>query len=147
MKTMPNKTDRNAARALLWGAGSPQRRTVAQIMRTGWYQQVHVKSRQSRLQRPLLVARRTVLNETRSVENVVRAIPREAGFKLGAPSRAACAGRVRELAGDDRRVMALLEPLLMVLVTLQEQLARLTRQVLGIVREEKACRRLMPVGG
>lgn len=34
MKTMPNKTDRNDARAL------------AQIMRTGWYRQVHVKSRQ-----------------------------------------------------------------------------------------------------
>jgi transposase len=34
MKTMPNKTDRNDARAL------------AQIMRTGWYRQVHVKSHQ-----------------------------------------------------------------------------------------------------
>ena len=49
MKTMPNKTDRNDARAL------------AQIMRTGWYRQVHVKSRQCRLWRALLVARRTVL--------------------------------------------------------------------------------------
>ena len=54
MKTMPNKTDRNDARAL------------AQIMRTGWYRQVHVKSRQCRLWRSLLVARRTVLNEMRS---------------------------------------------------------------------------------
>jgi hypothetical protein len=54
MKTMPNKTDRNGARAL------------AQIMRTGWYRQVHVKSRQCRLWRSLLVARRTVLNEMRS---------------------------------------------------------------------------------
>lgn len=35
MKTMPNKTDRNDARAL------------AQIMRTGWYRQVHVKSRRA----------------------------------------------------------------------------------------------------
>jgi len=34
---MSNKTDRNDARAL------------AQIMRTGWYRQVHVKSRQWRL--------------------------------------------------------------------------------------------------
>ena len=71
MKTMPNKTDRNDARAL------------AQIMRTGWYRQVHVKSRQCRLWRSLLVARRTVLNEMRSIENVVRAILREAGVKLG----------------------------------------------------------------
>lgn len=64
MKTMLNKTDRNDARAL------------AQIMRTGWYRQVHVKSRQSRLWRSLLVARRTVLNEMRAIENVVRAILR-----------------------------------------------------------------------
>src|SRR3954463_8216424 len=41
MKTRPNKTDRNDARAL------------AQIMRTGWFRQVHVKSRPCRLGAPL----------------------------------------------------------------------------------------------
>ena len=81
MKTMPNKTDRNDARAL------------AQIMRTGWFRQVHVKSKPSRLCRSLLVARRTVLNEMRRIENVVRAILREAGVKLGTPARAAFADR------------------------------------------------------
>jgi transposase len=100
MKTMPNKTDRNDARAL------------AQIMRTGWFREVHVKSRQCRLWRSLLVARRTVLNEMRSIENVVRAILREAGIKLGTPSRTAFADRVRELAGCDALVMPLVEPLL-----------------------------------
>jgi hypothetical protein len=35
MKTMPHESDRNNPRALLWGAGSPQPRTVAQIMRKG----------------------------------------------------------------------------------------------------------------
>src|SRR3954470_20450366 len=106
MKMMPNKTDRNDARAL------------AQIMRTGWYRQVHVKSRQSRLWRSLLVARRTVLNEMRAIENVVRAILREGGIKLGTPARAAFAGRVRELAGDDRAVMAIVQPLLAILDTM-----------------------------
>jgi transposase len=66
-------------------------------MRTGWFRQVHVKSRQCRLWRSLLVVRRTVLNEMRSIENVVRAILREAGIKLGMPSRATFAERVREL--------------------------------------------------
>jgi transposase len=135
MKTMPNKTDRNDARAL------------AQIMRTGWFRQVHVKSRRCRLWRSLLVARRTVLNEMRSIENVVRAILREAGLKLGKPSRAAFAGRVRELAGGDALVMALVEPLLAILATMGDQLARLTKQVLGIVRGEEVCRRLMSVPG
>ena len=135
MKTMPNKTDRNDARAL------------AQIMRTGWYRQVHVKSRQCRLWRSLLVARRTVLNEMRSIENVVRAVLREAGVKLGTPSRAAFAGRVRELAGDDVALKPLVEPLLAILATMLDQLARLTKQVLDIVRGEEVCRRLMSVPG
>ena len=135
MKTMPNKTDRNDARAL------------AQIMRTGWYRQVHVKSRQCRLWRSLLVARRTVLNEMRSMENVVRAVLREAGLKLGTPSRVAFPDRVRDLAGGDPQVMPLVEPLLTILATMLDQLAHLTQQVLGIARKEAVCRRLMSVPG
>lgn len=96
MKTIPNKTDRNDARAF------------AQIIRTGWYRRVHVKSRQRRLWRSLLVARRTVLNEMRTLENVVRAILREA-------SRNAVASRVRDLAGIDPVVTPLVEPLLAIL--------------------------------
>jgi transposase len=135
MKTMPNKTDRNDARAL------------AQIMRTGWYRQVHVKSRQCRLWRSLLVARRTVLNEMRSIENVVRAMLREAGVKLGTPSRAGFAVRVRELAGGDAETMAMVEPLLTILSAMLKEFGRLTRQVLAIVRKEEVCRRLMSAPG
>jgi transposase len=135
MKTMPNKTDRNDARAL------------AQIMRTGWFRPVPVKTRQCRPWRSLLVARRTVLNEMRAIENVVRAILREGGIKLGTLSRAAFAGRVRELASGDPVVMRLVEPLLAILATMLDQLARLTKQVPDIVREEKVCRRLMSVPG
>ncbi len=83
MKTMPNKTDRNDARAL------------AQIMRTGWFRQVHVKSLECRLWRSLLVARRTVLNEMRSIENVVRpscARPASSSVcRAAQPSPGACA--------------------------------------------------------
>ncbi|WP_027038963.1 IS110 family transposase [Mesorhizobium ciceri] len=135
MKTMPNKTDRNDARAL------------AQIMRTGWYRQVHVKSQQCRLWRSLLVARRTVLNEMRTIENVVRAILREAGIKLGTPSRAAFADRVRELIGADTVIMALVEPLLAIVATMLREFGRLTKQVLNIARKEQVCRRLMSVPG
>lgn len=135
MKTMPNKTDRNDARAL------------AQIMRTGWYRQVHVKSRQCRQWRSLLVARRTVLNEMRSIENVVRAVLREGGIKLGTPGRKSFAARVRALAGGDVLMMRLVEPLLAILVTMLAQLERLTKQVLDIVRQEEVCRRLMSVPG
>ena len=135
MKTMPNKTDRNDARAL------------AQIMRTGWFRQVHVKSRQCRLWRSLLVSRRAVVNEMRTIENVVRAILREAGIKLGTPSRAKFAATVRALAGDDAQVMSLVAPLLAILATMLEQVAHLTKQVLDIARAELVCRRLMSVPG
>lgn len=135
MKTMPNKTDRNDARAL------------AQIMRTGWYRQVHVKSRQCRLWRSLLVARRTLLKEMVSIESVVRAVLREAGLKVGKVSRSAFAGRVRELAGNAPEVMALVEPLLAVLATLRKEFAGLTKQVLDIVRKEQVCKRLMSAPG
>jgi transposase len=135
MKTMPNKTDRNDARAL------------AQIMRTGWFRQVHVKSRQCRLWRSLLVARRTVMNEMRSIENVVRAILGEGGIKLGTPSRADFAGKARQMAAGDPLVVALVEPLLAVLATMLEQFAQLTKQVLDVAKGETTCRRLMSVPG
>lgn len=135
MKTMPNKTDRNDARAL------------AQIMRTGWFRQVHVKSRQCRLWRSLLVARRTVLNEMRSIENVVRAILREAGLKVGTPARAVFVDRVRELADGDVEVTAMVTPLLSVLSTMLKELAGLTKQVLDIVRVDQVSRHLMTAPG
>lgn len=59
MGAMPNKTDRNDARA------------IAQIMRTGWFKAVHVKTPTCRSWRSLLVARRAVLNEIRTIENVL----------------------------------------------------------------------------
>lgn len=135
MKTMPNKTDRNDARAL------------AHIVRTGWFRQFHVKSRQCRLWRSLLVARRTILNEMRAIENVVRAILREAGVKLGAPSRTDFVERVRELVTCDSEVTPLVEPLLSILVTMLRELTRLTKRVLEIVRKEEICRRLMSAPG
>lgn len=135
MKTMPNKTDRNDARAL------------AQIMRTGWFRAVHVKRRDCRLLRTLLVARRTVLNEMRSIENVVRAFLREAGIKLGTPARAKFAETVRERTQDAADVIAMVTPLLKVLAVMLEQLAALTKQVLDVAREDAVCRQLMTVPG
>ena len=72
----------------------------------------------------------------RSIENVVRAILREAGIKLGTPSRTAFADRVRECAGGDASVMPLVEPLLAIPATMLRELARMTKQVLDIVRRE-----------
>jgi transposase len=87
MGAMPNKTDRNDARA------------IAQIIRTGWFRAVHVKSPVSRSWRALLTAWRMVLNKLHDLENGVRALLREAGLKLGTPGRKQFAERVRAHGG------------------------------------------------
>ena len=67
------KTDRNDARG------------IAHMMRTGWFKAVHVKTRQKLL--AFCWCAPPVLNEMRTIENVVRAIFRETGLKLGTPAR------------------------------------------------------------
>ncbi len=135
MGAMPNKTDRNDARG------------IAQIVRTGWYRAVHVKSPPSRSWRALLGARRLVLNKLRDVENGLRGLLREAGLKLGRPARKEFATRVRELTAADPVLSAMAEPLLAITAVMTRELAQLTGRVLAIVREEPVCRRLMGVPG
>lgn len=131
----PNKTDRNDARG------------IAQIMRTGWYRAVHVKSPPCRSWRALLTARRMVLNKRRDVENGIRALLREVGLKVGTPSRQDFPARVRELAADDPVPMSLAEALLSVIEVMTREVETLTRRVLDEVRVEPTCRRLMTVPG
>ncbi|MGI4942963.1 MAG: IS110 family transposase [Janthinobacterium lividum] len=135
MGAMSNKTDRNDARG------------IAQIMRTGWYRAVHVKSPACRSWRALLTARRLVLNKRRDVENGIRALLREVGLKVGTPSRKAFPGRVRELAAGDPVLSSLAESLLDVVEVMTREVERLTRQVLDEVKAEPTCRRLMTVPG
>ena len=135
MGAMPNKTDRNDARG------------IAQIMRTGWYRAVHVKSSPCRSWRALLTARRLLLNKRRDVENGIRALLREAGLKLGTPSRKDFPARTRELTADNPVLATLAEPLLSVIDAMTQQADKLTKQVLDAVKIEPTCRRLMTVPG
>jgi transposase len=135
MGAMPNKTDRNDVRG------------IAQIMRTGWYRAVHVKSASCRSWRALLTARRMVVNKRRDVENGLRALLREVGLKVGTPSRKDFAARVRELAADDQVLASLAESLLAVVDVMTGEVERLTKRVLDEVRVEPTCRRLMTVPG
>lgn len=135
MGAMPNKTDRNDARG------------IAQIMRTGWYRAVHVKSAACRSWRALLTARRMVLNKRRDVENGIRALLREVGLKVGTPSRKDFPARVRELAAGDLVLASLAESLLSVVAVMTQETDRLTKRVLDEVRVEPTCRRLMTVPG
>jgi transposase len=81
------------------------------------------------------------------VENGIRALLREVGLKVGAPSRKDFPARVRELAADDPVLTSLAESLLAVVEAMTREVERLTKHVLDEVRLEPTCRRLMTVPG
>ena len=67
LAAMRNKTDRNDARGL------------AQILRTGWYSRVHVKSLHSHQVRDLLASRKAILKKCVDLENELRGLPSRVG--------------------------------------------------------------------
>ncbi len=71
MKTMLNKTDRNDARG------------IAQMMRTGWFREVHVKSVGAQTLRTLLLGRKALLGKALDMENMIRGLIRPFGLKVG----------------------------------------------------------------
>ena len=62
MSAMRNKTDKTAARG------------IAQILRAGWYNPVHMKSRESHEVKALLAARKAILNRCIDLENEIRGL-------------------------------------------------------------------------
>ncbi len=70
LSAMRNKTDKHDARG------------IAQLLRSGWYSQVHVKSIESHHIRMLLSSRRAVLSKCVDLENEVRGLFKIFGIKL-----------------------------------------------------------------
>jgi len=70
LSAMRNKTDKNDARG------------IAQLLRTGWYSKVHVKSMESHRVRALLSSRKAVLSKCIDLENEIRGLFKVFGIKL-----------------------------------------------------------------
>ena len=70
LAAMRNKTDKHDARG------------IAQLLRSGWYSQVHVKSMESHHIRMLLTSRRAVLDKCIDLENEIRGLFKIFGIKL-----------------------------------------------------------------
>ena len=85
LSAMTVKTDRKDACGL------------AQLLRMGWFQQVHAKSIGSQEIRALLVARKQLLGRLLDVELSIRGILRGFGLKVGQVTRKTFEARVREL--------------------------------------------------
>jgi transposase len=73
LSAMRNKTDKNDVRG------------IAQIVRSGWYRPVHMKSREAHYIRALLTSRKVVLRKCVDLENEIRGLFKAFGIRLPSP--------------------------------------------------------------
>jgi transposase len=130
-----NKTDANDALGL------------AQIVRTGWYREVAVKSMDAHTLKMLLVARSQLVSQRQTIANTIRGLLKTFGLVIARGAKGLFPIRVREqLAGNDV-LAAIVEPLLTVWHALREQIAILDRQMLARAHADVAARHLMTIPG
>jgi transposase len=135
LSAMRNKTDRNDARG------------IAQLVRLGWFRQVHVKSEAAQRMRMLLVNRQQLLTKALDLENSVRGSLKVFGLRIGTVTRRTFEARVLELVAEDRSLMAITKPMLRVRRALFEEFERLDRLCRQLARRDTVCRRLMTIPG
>ena len=126
-----NKTDENDAEGL------------AQIVRTGWYREVRVKSWNAMFVRNLLGARAQLVAIATDLTNQIRGILKTFGLTLGKGGgrvfEAAVRRRVAEWPGLERIVLPLLEAWRVV----RARAAALDRDVRAVARRDATCKLLM----
>jgi transposase len=134
VKARPTKTDRADARAL------------AEMLRTGWFTEVFVKSEQGHRLKALLSARDQLVRNKRTFFGQIRGLLRPFGIKLGSrqgtkkfdeAARAACR--------HDDVLYACLNALLEALAAIEVQITVLDKQVRSHVRTSKPCWHLTSV--
>lgn len=135
LNAMLNKTDKNDARG------------IAQLMRTGWFRAVHVKSSEAQALRVLLTGRKAMLGKVLDMENMIRGLIRPFGLKVGQVSTGKFEARVRELVAGLAAMEQIVEPLLAARAAMRLQFSKLHRMALAAARRDEAARRMMSVPG
>lgn len=130
-----NKNDRNDARSL------------AHLIRSGWFKAVHVKSVESQELRTLRVAREFFINKLRDHENEIRGLLRPFGLKVGRVAARDFEARIRELTDGTPRLVLCMEALLAGRAEMLRQLAELHRELLRVTANDELCRRFMTIPG
>jgi transposase len=130
-----NKTDQNDAEGL------------AQIMRTGWYRPVHVKSLDAHRARALLGARAQLVGMTTRLSNHIRGVLKTFGLLPGAMRGLPFDRRVEELLVDRDDLAPVVRPMLIAWRQLREQVAAFDKEVRALAKKDPTCRLLMSVPG
>jgi transposase len=135
LKMQLNKTDQNDAEGL------------AQIMRTGWYRSVHVKSLEAHRARALLGARAQLVGMTTRLSNHIRGVLKTFGMLPGTMRGLPFERRVEALLTDRSDVAPIVRPMLTAWRQLREQIATFNKAVRVLVKASPTCRLLMSVPG
>jgi transposase len=135
LKMQINKTDQNDAEGL------------AQIVRTGWYRSVHVKSPDAHRARALLGARTQLVGMTTRVSNHIRGILKTFGLLPGKVRGTRFDRRVEAQLVDRPDLEVIIAPLLATWRQLRQQIAAFDKIIRAIVRKKPQCRLLMSVPG
>ena len=136
LSAMRNKTDKHDARG------------IAQLLRSGWYREVHVKSMHSHHIRALLASRKAVLDKCVDLENEIRGLFKVFGIKL--PPRlghGAFDPRVRPLIEADRALRESLLPMLDARLVLYRTFRELDNRTRKAAHADPVCQRLMSAPG
>jgi transposase len=138
LKMMPNKTDRHDARGL------------AQIIRTGWFKPVQIKSHEAYVNRALLTARNTLVGMRVRLENEIRGLLKTFGIMFG-KRVGGFKRRAEEIIARDLVVAPELVPIFEALIKARHDiLARISdldRQIRAIAKEHATVRLLMTAPG
>jgi transposase len=136
LSAMRNKTDKHDARG------------IAQILRSGWYSQVHVKSIESHHIRMLLSSRRAVLSKCVDLENEVRGLFKIFGIKLPPKlGHGVFDVTVRDIIEADEALSHALLPLLEARLALYWSFRELDKRTRKMANKDSVCQRLMTVPG
>lgn len=136
LSAMRNKTDRNDARG------------IAQILRTGWFSPVHMKSREAHGVRALLSTRKALLNKTIDLANEVRGLLKIFGVRLPKTVKHGSFDElVRPMVEMDDVLAHAMLPLLDARLVLYQHFLELDRRVKRAAAQDEVCMRMMTVPG
>lgn len=136
LSAMRNKTDKNDARG------------IAQVLRTGWFSPVHMKSREAHGVRALLSTRKALLSKTIDLANEVRGLLKIFGIRLPKTVKhGSFDDVVRPMIEMDDVLTHALVPLLDARLVLYQHFLELDRRVKRAASRDEVCMRMMTVPG
>jgi transposase len=130
-----NKTDANDAEGL------------AHLVRSGWYREVRVKSREAMLSKARVGARAQLMAMATGLSNQIRGVMKTFGLVVPKGKGGAFETNVRALLDGEAAIAAIVLPLLDVWRTARTRAAVLARELVTSTRGSADCRLLMTMPG